>query len=77
VIWGKCSTFPFLVKEVGNMLEGINKVSVSILLVGRNFKVAMSLARRVYMMKKAQLAFEGTVEELAPHREIQEKYLEV
>ena len=59
------------------MLEGINKVSVSILLVGRNFKVAMSLARRVYMMKKAQLAFEGTVEELAPHREIQEKYLEV
>jgi branched-chain amino acid transport system ATP-binding protein len=68
---------PLLVKEVRNMLEGINKVGVSILLVEHNFKVAMSLARRVYVMKKAQVAFEGTVEELAAHREIQEKYLEV
>jgi branched-chain amino acid transport system ATP-binding protein len=68
---------PLLVKEVRNMLEGINKVSVSILLVEHNFKVAMSLARRVYVMKKAQLAFEGTVEELATQHEIREKYLEV
>jgi hypothetical protein len=29
------------------------------------------------MMKKAQLAFEGTVEELAAQHEIREKYLEV
>jgi branched-chain amino acid transport system ATP-binding protein len=68
---------PLLVKEVRNMLEGINKVGVSILLVEHNFKVAMSLARRVYVMKKAQLAFEGTVEELAAQHEIREKYLEV
>ena len=68
---------PLLVKEVRNMLEGINKVGVSILLVEHNFKVAISLARRVYVMKKAQLAFEGTVEELAAQHEIREKYLEV
>jgi ABC-type uncharacterized transport system ATPase subunit len=53
------------------------KIAVSILLVEHNFKVAMSLARRVYVMKKAQLAFEGTVEELATQHEIREKYLEV
>lgn len=68
---------PFVVKEVRDMLENINKTGVSILLVEHNVKVAMSLARRVYLMKKAQLAFAGTVEELAARREIREKYLEV
>lgn len=68
---------PFVVKEVRDMLEGINKTGVSILLVEHNLKVAMSLAQRVYLMKKAQLAFQGTVEELAAQHEIREKYLEV
>ncbi len=68
---------PYLVKEVRDMLESINKTGVSILLVEHKLKVAMSLASRIYIMKKAQLAFAGTVEELAVQREIQEKYLEV
>lgn len=68
---------PLVVKEVRDMLEGINKTGVSILLVEHNFKVAMSLARRVYLMKKAQLAFAGTAVELAAQHEIREKYLEV
>jgi branched-chain amino acid transport system ATP-binding protein len=68
---------PLVVKEVRDMLEDINKTGVSILLVEHKLKVAMSLARRVYLMKKAQLAFAGTVEELATQREIREKYLEV
>lgn len=68
---------PLLVKEVRDMLEGINKTGVSILLVEHNFKVAMSLALRVYLMKKGQLAFSGTLEELAAQHEIREKYLEI
>jgi branched-chain amino acid transport system ATP-binding protein len=68
---------PLVVKEVRDMLEDINKTGVSILLVEHKLKVAISLARRVYLMKKAQLAFAGTVEELAVQREIREKYLEV
>jgi branched-chain amino acid transport system ATP-binding protein len=68
---------PLVVKEVRDMLEDINKTGVSILLVEHKLKVAMSLARRVYLMKKAQLAFAGTVEELATQREIREKYLEI
>jgi branched-chain amino acid transport system ATP-binding protein len=68
---------PLLKKEVRNMLESISKTGVSILLVEHNFKVAMSLARRVYVMKKASCAFAGTVEELAARNDIREKYLEV
>ena len=68
---------PILVKEVRDMLEDINKTGVSILFVEHNLKVAMSLADRIYLMGKAQLAFTGTVEELEAQPEIREKYLEV
>jgi len=68
---------PLLVKEVRDILGGINKVGVSILLVEHNIKVAMSLANRVYLMGKAHIGFAGTVEELQAHPEAREKYLEV
>jgi len=68
---------PLLVKEVRDILEGIHKVGVSILLVEHNIKVAMSLASRIYLMGKAHIGFAGTVAELQAHPEIKEKYLEV
>ncbi len=68
---------PLLVKEVRDMLEDINKTRVSILCVEHNLKVAMSLADRIYLMGKAQLAFTGTVEELEANPEIREKFLEI
>ena len=68
---------PLLVNEVRDMVAGINKVGVSILLVEHNLKVAMSLAGRVYLMGKAHIGFTGTVEELEAQPEIREKYLEV
>lgn len=68
---------PLLVKEVRDMLEGINKAGVSVLFVEHNLKVAMSLADRIYLMGKAHLAFTGTVEDLEAQPEIREKYLEV
>ena len=68
---------PLLVKEVRDILEDINKVGVTILLVEHNLKVAMSLAHRLYLMAKAHIAFSGTIEELDAQPEIREKYLEV
>jgi branched-chain amino acid transport system ATP-binding protein len=68
---------PLLVKEVRDILEGIHKAGVSILLVEHNIKVAMSLASRIYLMGKAHIGFAGTVAELQAHPEIKEKYLEV
>ena len=68
---------PLLVKEVRDMVDGINKVGVSILLVEHNLKVAMSLADRIYLMGKAHIGFTGNVQELEAQPEIREKYLEV
>lgn len=68
---------PLMVQEVRDILEEINKAGVSILLVEHNFKVAMSLANRVYLMGKAFVGFSGTKEELAKNPEAREKYMEV
>jgi branched-chain amino acid transport system ATP-binding protein len=68
---------PLMVKEVRDVIEEINKAGVSILLVEHNLKVAMSLAHRVYLMGKAHIGFEGTVDELNAKPEIKAKYLEV
>jgi len=68
---------PLLVMEVRNMLEGIHKVGVSILLVEHNIKVALSLASRVYLMGKAHIGFAGTPTELEDQPETKSKYLEV
>jgi branched-chain amino acid transport system ATP-binding protein len=68
---------PLLKKEVRDMLESISGTGVSILLVEHNFKIALSLAKRVYVMKKACCAFAGTAEELASRDDIRGKYLEV
>jgi branched-chain amino acid transport system ATP-binding protein len=68
---------PLLVSEVRDMLEDIKKTGVAILLVEHNLRVAMSLAQRLYIMKKAEVAFAGTVKELDARPDVREKYLEV
>ncbi|MGC1404220.1 MAG: ABC transporter ATP-binding protein [Thermodesulfobacteriota bacterium] len=68
---------PIMVQEVRDVLAEINKAGVSILLVEHNFKVAMSLANRVYLMGKAHVGFSGTKEELDANPQAREKYMEV
>lgn len=68
---------PLLKKEVRDMLDSISKTGVSILLVEHNFKIALSLAKRVYVMKKGSCAFAGPAEELASREDIRKRYLEV
>jgi branched-chain amino acid transport system ATP-binding protein len=68
---------PLIVKEVRDVLEEINKLGVSILLVEHNLKVALSLAHRVYLMGKAHVGFTGTIAELDANPDARAKYLEV
>ncbi len=68
---------PLIVKEVRDILAEINAAGVSVLLVEHNYKVATSLAHRVYLMGKAHIGYEGTVAELEANPEARSKYLEV
>jgi branched-chain amino acid transport system ATP-binding protein len=68
---------PLIVKQVRDVLKEINQAGVSILLVEHNYKVAVSLAERIYLMGKAQIGFEGSVEELESKPEVKKRFLEV
>ena len=48
---------PIMIQEKRDVLAGINKAGVSILLVEHNLKVAMSLAARIYLMGKSHVGF--------------------
>lgn len=68
---------PIMIKEVKDVLEEIGNAGISILLVEHNFRLATSLANRVFVMGKAHIGFSGTTKELEASPEIIEKYLEV
>ena len=68
---------PIMVQEVKDVLEEIGNAGISILLVEHNFRLATSLAKRVFVMGKAHIGFSGTTEELEANPQIIEKYLEV
>lgn len=68
---------PLMVREVRDVIKEINRVGVSVLLVEHNFKVAMSLVNRFYLMGKGHIGFSGNIQDLDEHPEIKAKYLEV
>lgn len=68
---------PIIVNEVRDILAEINEQGVSVLLVEHNYKVAVYLAKRVYLMGKAHIGYENRVEHLEAHPEIRTEFLEV
>lgn len=68
---------PMMREMVGDILMEINRAKVSILLVEQNMNVALSLARRGYVMGKGRIVFSGTSEEIRGADEIRRRYLEV
>lgn len=68
---------PIMINKIRELLETVKTSGTSILLVEHNFRMATSLAARVFVMGKAHIGFSGTTEELLGNQEIIEQYLEV
>jgi branched-chain amino acid transport system ATP-binding protein len=68
---------PLIVKMVMEMLVNISKAGVTILLVEQNFKAAIKLAHRFYIMGKGRIVFEGDREALIGAGDLRRQYLEV
>jgi branched-chain amino acid transport system ATP-binding protein len=68
---------PLIVKEVLDMLDTVRKSGVTILMVEQNFKAAVKVADRFYVMGKGQIVFSGDSSELMAAEEIRRTYLEV
>lgn len=68
---------PLIVKDVLSMLDTVRKSGVTILLVEQNFKAAIKLGDRFYVMGKGKIVFEGDKGSLLTAKGIRENYLEV
>jgi branched-chain amino acid transport system ATP-binding protein len=68
---------PLIVKDVLEMLAAVRKSGVTILMVEQNFKGAVKIANRFYVMGKGKIVFMGNLEELMAAEDIRKNYLEV
>jgi len=68
---------PLIVKDVLEMLSAVRQSGVTVLMVEQNFKAAIKVANRFYIMSKGQIVFTGDTEALLAAEEIRKNYLEV
>ncbi len=68
---------PLIVKDVLEMLATVRKSGVTVLMVEQNFKAAIKVADRFYIMSKGQIVFAGNTAELLAAEEVRKNYLEV
>ncbi len=68
---------PKIVKLVTEVLSAIHQSGTTLLLVEQNYKSAIKLAERFYIMSKGEIVFEGGGEALIQAEDVRKKYLEV
>jgi branched-chain amino acid transport system ATP-binding protein len=68
---------PLIVETLEQVVTDVHNHGVAILLVEQNMRVVLRLAKRIYVISKGKIVFQGSGEDLKEAREIREKYLEV
>ena len=68
---------PLIVKDVLEMLSTVRKTGVTILMVEQNFKAAVKVADRFYIMSKGLMVFQGDMSALMAAEEVRRNYLEI
>jgi branched-chain amino acid transport system ATP-binding protein len=56
---------PFMIKELGNVIQMLKKSDISILLAEQAVKFATAISSRCYILEKGQAVFSGEVKELS------------
>jgi branched-chain amino acid transport system ATP-binding protein len=68
---------PMLVRHVADLLVRIAGRGVAILLVEQKLTIALEISRRVYVMGRGRVVFEGTPEDLRGSEGVRKEWLEV
>lgn len=68
---------PLIVKDVLEMLSRVRESGVTVLMVEQNFKAAIKVADRFYIMSKGQIVFGGDGPTLMAADDVRKSYLEV
>ena len=68
---------PLLVEMIGEIIQNINKIGVTVLLVEQNVEMALSISHRAYVIDEGRIQSSGTAKEILENEEIQRRYLTV
>lgn len=66
---------PILVNEVFEIIEDINKLGTTVLLVEQNANKALSIADRAYVLETGNIVLEGSAKELLNDDSVKKAYL--
>lgn len=66
---------PLYVSEIFKMIQEINKMGTTVLLVEQNAKKALSIANRAYVLETGSVVLEGDAKELMLNSEVKKAYL--
>ncbi len=66
---------PILVEEIFRIIVEINKEGTSILLVGQNAQMALSIASRAYVLETGRIVLSGPAKEIANNSQVKAAYL--
>ena len=66
---------PLYVSEIFQIIEEINKMGTTVLLVEQNAKKALSIANRAYVLETGHIALEGDANELMQNDSVKKAYL--
>jgi branched-chain amino acid transport system ATP-binding protein len=66
---------PLFVKEIFMIIRDINETGTTILLVEQNAHMALSIAKRAYVLETGKIMFQGDAKTLASSEEVRKAYL--
>ena len=66
---------PIYVNEIFDIIESINKEGVTVLLVEKNAKKALSIADRAYVLETGKIVLQGDAKELMNNDQVKKAYL--
>ncbi|PSQ48400.1 ABC transporter ATP-binding protein [Halobacteriales archaeon SW_6_65_15] len=68
---------PFIVRQVEELVRGLNDDGISVLLVEQNVEVALELADRHYVLDRGEIVYHGTSEQLRNDEDVMDRHLGV
>lgn len=68
---------PLIVRMLGEIIHQIKGQGVTLLVSEQNVKFSFKIAKKVYIIDKGTICYEGTVEDLKENEEVKKKYLAV
>lgn len=66
---------PVIVERVFEIIEEINRDGTTIFLVEQNARMALTVAKRVYVLQKGEVVLEGPAQQLLNEEDLREAYL--